>query len=140
MKIGVALQGFWIARGYITEGRALMRCGAGVARGAGVGTAKAWALYVGATLAEAQSDHAEARTMFEACLELRRGLGNQVDIAATLSTLSLARLRGGDTESAEQGEQEALKIFREIGHHTARRSACSIWARSATAPARRGGS
>ena len=52
--------------------------------------------------------------MFEACLDLRREMGNPKDIAATLSTLSLARLRGGDTDGAEQGEQEALKIFRSI--------------------------
>jgi tetratricopeptide (TPR) repeat protein len=70
---------------------------------------------VGAGLAESQSDHGEARRMLEECLELRRRLGNPTDIAATLSTLSLARLQGGDAEGAEAGEQEALKIFREVG-------------------------
>jgi tetratricopeptide (TPR) repeat protein len=77
--------------------------------------AHAWALYVGAGLAESQSDHAEARRMFEACLELRRKLGNPVDIAATLSTLTLARLQSGDIGGAEQSELEALGIFREVG-------------------------
>jgi tetratricopeptide (TPR) repeat protein len=53
--------------------------------------------------------------MLEDCLELRRGLGNELDIASTLSTLSFSRLRGGDTTGAEEGEQEALKIFRSLG-------------------------
>jgi len=116
VKIAVALQGFWIFRGYISEGRALMRAALALPAVQESNVAKAWALYVGAALAEAQSDHSEAREMFEACLEIRRELGKPVDIAATLSTLSLARLRGGDTEGAEQGEQEALKIFRSLGH------------------------
>ena len=77
--------------------------------------AQAHALYVGAALAESQSDYAEARQMLETCLALRRGLGNPVDIAATLSTLSLVRLKAGDANGAAVGEREALQIFREIG-------------------------
>jgi hypothetical protein len=38
-----------------------------------------------------------------------------VDIAATLSTLSLARLQAGDAEGAEAAEHEALDIFRDVG-------------------------
>ena len=53
--------------------------------------------------------------MLETCLELRRGLGNQVDVAATLSTLSLARLQAGDFIAAGVGEHEALDIFRRLG-------------------------
>jgi len=77
--------------------------------------AHAHALYVGAALAESQSDFDQAREMLETCLTLRRGLGNPVDIAATLSTLSPARLQAGDAAGAEEGEQEALRIFRELG-------------------------
>lgn len=53
--------------------------------------------------------------MLEECLELRRGVASPTDIAATLSTLSLARLRAGDTKAAEDAEQEALKVFRSTG-------------------------
>jgi tetratricopeptide (TPR) repeat protein len=66
-------------------------------------------------LAESQSDHVEARQMLEHCLVLRRRLGNQIEIAATLSTLSLARLQAGDANEAFDGEREALQIFREAG-------------------------
>ena len=53
--------------------------------------------------------------MLEKCLQLRRRLGNPVDIAATLSTLSLARLQGGDVPGATECEEEALRLFRQLG-------------------------
>ena len=52
--------------------------------------------------------------MLETCLALRRRLGNPVDIAATLSTLALARLSIGDWASARESESEALEIFRSL--------------------------
>jgi tetratricopeptide (TPR) repeat protein len=36
-------------------------------------------------------------------------------MAATLSTLSIARLQGGDPDGAAETEQEALQIFRKLG-------------------------
>jgi predicted ATPase len=116
VKLAVAMQGFWMLRGYVTEGRNYVCAAIGLPAIQASDLARSWALYVGAALATGQSDHAEARRMLETCLELRRGLGNDVDIAATLSTLSLARLQAGDVESAAQGEQEALQIFERLGH------------------------
>ena len=116
VKMAVALHGFWMLRGYATEGRAIVRSALETPAIRESDLAQAWALYVGAGLAESQSDHGEARRMLEACLELRRRLGSELDIAATLSTLSLARLQAGDVDGAEQGEQEALTIFRALGH------------------------
>lgn len=52
--------------------------------------------------------------MLETCLGLRRGLGNEFDIAATLSTLSMARLQAGDAADATASESEALQIFRRL--------------------------
>jgi len=70
-----------MVRGYVTEGRAILRTALELPAVQASSLAQAWTLYVGASLAEAQSDHTEARRMFEACLELRRGLGNERDIA-----------------------------------------------------------
>ena len=47
--------------------------------------------------------------MLEACLDLRRGLGNPVDIAATLSTLALVRLHEGDADRARACDEEAAR-------------------------------
>jgi len=115
VKFAVAMQGFWILRGYSTEGRKVLQAALALPAIQASPIAQAFALYVGAALAESQSDHAEARKMLETCLELRRGLGSEVDIAATLSTLSLARLQGGDADEAAAGENEALQIFRRLG-------------------------
>ena len=115
VKFCVALLGFWTLRGYASEGRGLVKAALALPAIRGSDLATAHALYVGAGLAEAQSDHAEACRMLESCLVLRRGLGSPFDIAATLSTLSTARLRGGDAAGASAAEHEALKIFRELG-------------------------
>ncbi|MDQ2927680.1 MAG: tetratricopeptide repeat protein [Caldimonas sp.] len=114
VKFAVAMQGFWILRGYSTEGRKLVQSALALPAIQASPVAHAWALYVGAALAESQSDHAEARKMLETCLELRRAQGNEVDIAATLSTLSMARLQAGDAVEAAASESEALQIFRRL--------------------------
>ena len=115
VKFAVALQGFWILRGYSAEGRRLVRAALALPAVAASPIAQAYSLYVGAALAECQSDHAEARRMLETCLELRRALDSEVDIAATLSTLSAVRLQVGDVAKAAAGESEALEIFRRLG-------------------------
>ncbi len=115
VKLAVALQQFWSLRGYSTEGRRFLDTVLQLPAIRESELAQAWALYVGAVLAEAQSDHAEALRMLEKCLQLRRRLGNPVDIAATLSTLSLARLQGGDVPGATECEEEALRLFRQLG-------------------------
>ncbi len=115
VKLEVAMQGFWILRGYATEGRKYVRAALALPAVQESELAKGWALYVGAALAESQSDYSEARRMLEESLALRRGLGNPVDVAATLSTLSWVRLREGDTAQARACEEEAIAIFRELG-------------------------
>ena len=116
VKIAVAMQGFWTLRGYLSEGRAAVRAALALPAVQASPMAQAHALYVGAALAASQSDYAEAEDMLQTCLALRRQLGNSADIAATLSTLALARFGRGDTAGALAGEQEALPLFRECGH------------------------
>ena len=116
VKIAVNMQGFWTLRGYLSEGRAAVRAALDLPDVQASPMAQAHALYVGAALAASQSDYAEAERMLATCLALRRQLGNNVDIAATLSTLALARFGHGDTPGALAGEQEALVLLRAAGH------------------------
>jgi predicted ATPase/class 3 adenylate cyclase len=115
VKMAVALQGFWALRGYATEGRTVVQAALALPAVQASDLAQAWTLYVGAALAASQSDHAEARRMLSTCLELRRRMGNPREIAATLSTLSLALSQGGDNEGAAASEREALQLFGELG-------------------------
>ena len=115
VKLAVALQSFWLLRGYGTEGRNVVRAALALPAVQESDMAHAWALYVGAVLAASQSDHVQAREMLERCLLLRRQLGREVDIAATLSTLAESRRQGGDTAGAAENEREALQIFRKLG-------------------------
>jgi len=115
VKLPVAMQTFWMLRGYASEGRAAVRAALALPAIQAADMAQAHALYVGAALAVSQSDYAEARRMLETCLALRRGLGNPVEIAATLSTLAAAQLQAGAAEAAVASEVEALALFRQLG-------------------------
>jgi predicted ATPase len=114
-KLTVNLLGFWLLRGRASEGRAAVAEALALPEVQASDLAHAWVLYAGAGLAGAQGAHAEALRLLEQCLAIRRGLGNPIQIAATLSTLALTRLQAGDAAGAAQGEREALALFRENG-------------------------
>lgn len=114
-KMAVAMQAFWIFGGHSTEGRNCLRAILSHPAVQASDVALGHALYVGAALAASQGDHPEARGMLEKCLVLRRGLDNQVDIAATLSTLSWVLIHTGDANAAREREEDAMAIFRQLG-------------------------
>jgi tetratricopeptide (TPR) repeat protein len=118
VKFEVALMGFWMLRGYSTEGRKYVRAALALPAVLRSDVANAHALYVGAGLADGQGNHLEALKMLEKCLALRRTLGNPIEIAAALSTLSLVRLHEGNADQSRHDEQEAVEIFRTIGNRT----------------------
>jgi len=111
LKLAVALQNFWILRGNAMEGRALIRTLLDLPAVQAHGAARAHALYVGATLAWSQSDHSAALVALDDCLRLRRALDNPVEVAATLSTIALARVGVGDGAGAREADLEALALF-----------------------------
>jgi len=116
VKLAMAVQSFWLLRGYVSEGRAALRAALALPAVQASDRSQAWGLYVGAVLASAQNDHAEARQMLETGLVLARRLGNLMEIAATLSTLAVAQLQGGDALAAMASETEALQLFQQIRH------------------------
>ena len=114
VKLEVALQAFRLLRGHASEGRNNLRALLASPAIVSHDLARGHALYVGAVLAYEQGDDQEAQRMLETCLGLRRRMGNDTDIAATLSTLAAVQLRLGDAAKARSGEEEALAIFRRL--------------------------
>ena len=113
VKFAVALQGFWILRGYATEGRSLVRAALALPAIQASDLAQAWALYVGGGLAESQSDYArgardagELPRVAAPAWQSRRHRGHAVDLVAGPAA-------GGDAAAAAEGEREALQIFRQ---------------------------
>ena len=115
VKFEVALLKFRLLRGHVSEGRKYIDAALGLPAVRAADVAHAHALYVAAGLAASQGERAQAARLLQACLVLRRVIGNPVDTAATLSTLALVRLQEGDAISARESEEEALAIFRELG-------------------------
>jgi len=116
VRLEVALMGFWLLRGHVTEGRNYVRASLALPAVRASDVAHGHALYVGAALADSQGFHAEAQHMLDECLALRRNLENRLDLAATLSTRSVILLHAGLTTEAREDEREAIKIFRELEH------------------------
>ncbi len=114
-KLPVALQGFWVLRAYLSEGREHIRAALALPAVQGSDIARAHTLYVGAVLADAQGDPGQAEQLLETCLALRRALQDSAGVANTLSTLAMARLATGQPEAALAAEQEALHLFRQLG-------------------------
>lgn len=112
VKFQVALMSFWILRGYVTEGAKSVRAALELPEVLASDVALAHALYVGAALATSHSDYKAAAETLETCLAVRRAIDNPIDVAATLSTLSLVRLHLGEVIKARASEEEALAIFR----------------------------
>lgn len=115
VKFEVALMRFRTLRGYSTEGRNNIRAALALPALQDPTVGRAHALHVGGVLALDLSDHAESVKMLRECLEIRRGLGNPVEVAATLSELSTLYVRHGDIAKARDCQEEAIAIFRKLG-------------------------
>ena len=115
VKLAVTMTPFWMLRGYLSEGRGVVRAAMALPAVQASDLVQAHAAYAGAVLATGQGDHGEAQSMLESCLVRYRRLGNEVEVAATLSMLAIARLQAGDAAGAEAREREALALFRELG-------------------------
>jgi tetratricopeptide (TPR) repeat protein len=116
VRLEVALMGFWLLRGYVSEGRNYVRASLALPAVQASEVAHGHALYVGAALADSQGFHSEAQRMLSECLALRRKLDNSFDLAATLSTRAVVLLHAGQTAEARSDESEAVAIFRELEH------------------------
>jgi predicted ATPase/DNA-binding CsgD family transcriptional regulator len=114
LRLGAALQRFWMIRGHVREGRAfLVRA---LERSAGVAASiRAKALIAAARLALAQGDYHDGEGLAQESLALCRVLGDTAGIAFSLYLLGIIAWRKGDALVARERSEESLALFRAVG-------------------------
>lgn len=110
LRLGGALWRFWSVRGPYGEGRAWLTLLLARAGSSGDTAVRAKALASAGLLAHQQGDYAAARPFFEACLALRREIGDPGAIARALTNLSFVA-----PEQAGALLEEALALGRAAG-------------------------
>jgi predicted ATPase/class 3 adenylate cyclase len=114
LRLGIALERFWVVRGLRNEGRAFLE--RALAGSAGVAAdVRAKALLAAARLAFNQSNYEQGEALAQEGLALFRGLGDRRGIALSLNRLGVAAWRRGDFKSARILLEEDLTLFREMG-------------------------
>jgi len=114
LRLGIALERFWVVRGLRNEGRAFLE--RALTGSAGVAAdVRAKALLAAARLAFNQSNYEQGEVLAQEGLALFRGLGDRRGIALSLNRLGVAAWRRGDFRSARMLLEEDLTLFREMG-------------------------
>jgi len=114
LRLGIALERFWVVRGYRHEGLAFLE--RALAGNAGVATGlRAKALLAAARIAFNQSNYDQGETLAQEGLALFRELGDKRGIALSLNRLGVAAWRRGDFRAARVLLEEDLTLFREMG-------------------------
>ncbi|MBN1444433.1 MAG: protein kinase [Planctomycetes bacterium] len=113
-RLGAALWRFWLARGYLAEGRRRME-GLLALPAQVEPSLRARALHALGTLAHNEGDNRRARASLEEGLRLRREIGDERGIAEILNNLSWTACELSDLETADALAREALSRNRELG-------------------------
>ena len=114
LRLAQALHYFWLARGYLSEGRRWLEEALSGSSGAST-PARANALFAAGLLANFQGDYERAAALAEESLSLSRALGYKEGIALSLFSLGAGARVEGDLERAIGLFRESLALFRELG-------------------------
>jgi len=116
LRLAGALRWFWLAHGYLSEGRRWLAQALAAADAMGLADAEvAAALNHAAVLAATANAYGEAGALFERGLAIRQALGDEPGAAAMLSNLGLVAMHQHDHERAATFFADALAIFRLLG-------------------------
>jgi tetratricopeptide (TPR) repeat protein len=122
IRFGGALWHYWLAHGYLTEGRRwLEQAIAEVPRSedAALGpdrAGRAKALFGAGVLATHQADYARAGELIAQSLGVARSIGDDLQIANSLAGLGISMYYRGEYDRSVLQFEEALQIFRRLGH------------------------
>lgn len=122
LRLVGALGGFWLARGYWSEGLAAaqrvidlyVRTNDAAPTKNAAQALYAQALFVAARLAENRGEYERARTLYEGSLRHRRALGDTAAIVEALSGISLFSYMRGDRTAARAYCEEGLTRARSL--------------------------
>jgi predicted ATPase/class 3 adenylate cyclase len=115
LRLCGALQRFWWARGYLSEGREWCVRILGKAGAETRTRERAKALNTAGVLAYHQSDYIAARALNEESLRIQRELDDRRGMANSLNNLGNVAWDRGDHAAARALHQESLMIMRELG-------------------------
>ena len=122
LRLSAALWRYWLAHGYLTEGRRwLEQAIAGVPgqRDGALSTdraARTKALFGAGVLATHQSDYASASELIAQSLGVARSIGDDLQTANSLVGLGISMFYRGEYDRSVSQFEEALQIFRWLGH------------------------
>jgi predicted ATPase/class 3 adenylate cyclase/Tfp pilus assembly protein PilF len=114
LRLAAALWRFWWVRGHLSEGRRWLERALRDAEGLPAAI-HAKALRGAGILAESQGDYAQATRMHEAALAQARDLGDQVEVAHSLTDLGIMARFQGDYRRAREFQEQALAVWGELG-------------------------
>ncbi len=115
LRLGSALERFWVVRGYRHEGLTFLERALG-ASAAVAPSVRAKALLVAARLSFMQSDYDRGKALAQESLALFRELGDKRGIALSLNRLGIAAWRQADFPTARVLMEEDLALYRELGN------------------------
>jgi predicted ATPase/class 3 adenylate cyclase/DNA-binding CsgD family transcriptional regulator len=114
LRLGTALEQFWVVRGYNSEGRTFLD--QALIASVGVATpTRAKALSTAGRLALNQGDFERGEVLCEHHLALCRELGDTAGIALALQRLAVVAWVRNNTMAAYELTEEALALWRELG-------------------------
>ena len=125
LNLAVVLWRFWLVRGYWEEGLSCLQRVSSAESVRPFAAERSRAFNSCGHFACSLGKYAEASRHYEQSLAIRRELGDERGVAATLNNLGIVYLYQQEYESAEPLFHEALQLFRKLGHEGAAASCLS---------------
>jgi predicted ATPase/class 3 adenylate cyclase len=114
LRLGGALRRFWIAHGYLSEGRNFLEQALVESKGVPA-SVRVKAFVTAANLANHQGDNDRTEALAEKSRALYQELGDTQGIALSLRLLAGVAGRSGTLPVSRMLNEEALALFREVG-------------------------
>jgi predicted ATPase len=126
LRLAAALRGFWLARGYWSEGRAHLAAALARVEPSQRTSEVATALSAAGLMAMYQSEMATARGLHERALAIRRDLADKTELEFELVNLGMVLMFQCDYAAAQSVCEEALAWSRQVGSREQAASALCV--------------